>query len=49
MVGWTTACAGSGSSWGWMLLMIFGLAALLGIGTWALVRLTRADDARRGT
>lgn len=47
MMGWYYAGT-SGYSWGWILLLLSGLTAALCIGTWALVRLTRADDIGAG-
>lgn len=48
MMGWYNGWTGGGFDWFWMLVMMFGLASLLGIGTWTLVRLTNTDEDRRG-
>lgn len=45
MMGWYNACSAGGYSWGWMIVMTLALAALIGVGVWAVIRLTRGDAA----
>jgi putative membrane protein len=45
MMGWYNACSAGGYSGGWMIVMTLALAALIGVGVWAVIRLTRGDAA----
>lgn len=42
IVEWFTAC--STGNWGYMSVMMLGLIAVLGLGAWALIRLTGGDQ-----